>query len=529
MRQRREFQALRSLTLLLAVVLARPAWAGEMLLYGPGVPSPETAARAEAVLRAATDVDAPSGGTSHVLDLPFPSGGAVWTSGDLLPLPCGDRTLGAVDPRAVVAEGTALVDDLSYDKALLRLAEGLRALPCVEAELDRKTLTDLYFFMGLAEFEEGSKKKAKRAFASALAIDIDRPWDDDYPPDPQALYEEAAAELRAEGAPSVGLDLRGGSVTEFRIDGETVDLGTPQALELHRGKHLTQYTDADGNRTSSLVNVGRDGGDFVTRDALRHGVLNLAWKPVTAGAAEAALSDLGRSRGVDEVYVVLLGEGDSADRAYRFTVSTADLLPLVIDQDAVAAEMSGRERPTPLPKAPETLSSEADIAAGRLGITLGGGLHVGNLHPYGLVTLRAHVRLVGGLELGGGLYLGVTAIEYAAPGTDSGGQLIDAVYVLPGGHFDVRYRVNLGSAHPYFGGRGIITASEIETSEAAARGFEDEVGVAGGGGALVGIDITPAGPKGLILNIDFTGGYWKLAGEGGGLLLDIGAGIGVRF
>jgi len=501
------------------------AHAGEMLLYGPGVPSPETAARAEAVLRVAAGVDAPSGGTSHVLDLPFPSEAPVWTSGDLLPLPCGDPALASVDPAAVVAEGTELVDELSYDKALLRLEEGLRALPCMEAQVDRKTLTDLYFFMGLAEFEEGSKTKAKRAFESALAIDIDRPWDDDYPPDPQALYDEAGAALKASGAPDVGVDLRGGRVTEFRVDGMTVDVATARTVPLHRGKHLIQYTADDGTRTSNLVNVGRDGGDFVSRDALRDAVLNLAWKPVTAGAAEAALADLGRSRGVDSVYVVLLGEDDDVARAYKFEVSTATVLPLSVDADALAKELRGPGASGPPAEVRDGVSSEADIAAGRVGLTVDGGLHVGNSQPYGLVTIRGDFRLVAGLEVGVGAYLGATQVEYAA--TD--GVSTTASFVLPGVTVGARYRFNRGIGHPYLGGRGIVAVSNLEDTEAALEGTEEGIAPAGGGGFVAGIDVTPGGAKGFVVNIDFLAGYWKNAGSGGGLLLDLTAGVGVRF
>ena len=55
------------------------------------------------------------------------------------------------------------------------------------------------------------------------------------------------------------------------------------------------------------------------------------------------------------------------------------------------------------------------------------------------------------------------------------------------------------------------------------------VGPAGGGGVLAGIDLTPAGPKGFVFNVDFAAGYWKLAGDGGGLLLQVTAGVGWRL
>ncbi|GEM_PF-3215315 len=519
-------RALQVATCAAALLILGPAHASEMLLYGPGVPSPETAARAEAVLRVAADVESPTGGTSHVLDLPFPSQAPVWISGDLLSLPCGDPALAGVDPAAVVSEATELVDELSYDKALVRLEEGLRALPCVAAQVDRKTLTDLYFFLGLAQFEEGRSEKAKRAFASALAIDIDRPWDHDYPPDPQALYEEAAGELIAEGAPAVGLDLRGAALSDFRVDGDALDSSAAKALSLHRGKHLIQYTTAAGTRISSLVNVGRGGGDLVSRDGLRDAVLNLAWKPVTAGAAETALSDLGRSRGVDEVYVVLLDESDdSVDRAYRFVVSTASVLPLSVDSAAVAKEMSGDKRGPALAAAADGVSSEADNAAGRVGIAIGGGLHVGNLNPYGVGVLRLNLRIVGGFEIGAGAMIAGTSVDYV----DDAGAAQSGSFLLPGAILEARYRFNPGAAHPYVGGRGIISVSQLEDTAAARAGTEDTISPAGGAGFVVGVDVTPVGTRGFFINVDFLAGYWKNAGAGGGLLLDVVGGVGLRF
>jgi hypothetical protein len=519
----RRFQLFTSVA---ALFLVGPAHAGEMLLYGPGVPSTEMATQAETVLRIAADVKAPSGGTSHVLDLPFPSSSAVWASGDLLPLPCGDSGLSTVVPADIVAEATELVDELSYDKALLRLEGGIRALPCVATEVSRQTLTDLYFFLGLAEFEEGNAKKAKRAFASVLAIDVNRPWDNDYPPDPQALFNEARTDLVAATAPTVAVDLRGGQVTDFRVDGEVLDVGTAHALQLHRGKHLIQYTGADGISISNLVNVGRGGGDFVSREALRNAVLNLAWKPVTARAAESVLAEMGRSRGVDEVYVVLLAD-DTVSRAYKFIVSTAAVLPLNVDSDALAkATKAGGTAPVrkPIEEKPDGVSSEADMASGRVGLVVDGGLHVGNFEPYALVTLRADFRLLAGFELGVGAYIGVTSVE----DMDEDGQSTSGTWLLPGATVGARYRFNLGAAHPYLGGRGVIAASELENAESASSGTGD-VFPAGGGGFLAGIDITPGNTKGLVINIDFLAGYWKLADVGGGLLLDITAGVGVRF
>lgn len=88
-----------------------------------------------------------------------------------------------------------------------------------------------------------------------IAADVKAPsWGHDYPPDPQALFDEARTELVAATAPTVAVDLGGGQVTDFRVDGEVLDVGTAHALHLYRGKHLIQYTGADGINISNLVN-----------------------------------------------------------------------------------------------------------------------------------------------------------------------------------------------------------------------------------------------------------------------------------
>ena len=76
------------------------------------------------------------------------------------------------------------------------------------------------------------------------------------------------------------------------------------------------------------------------------------------------------------------------------------------------------------------------------------------------------------------------------------------------------------------GGRFLL---RIEDTDAARRGTEADTGPAGGVGFNAGIDITPGGSRGFFVNLDVLVGYWKLASPGGGLLLDVTAGVGVRF
>ena len=111
---------------------------------------------------------------------------------------------------------------------------------------------------------------------------------------------------------------------------------------------------------------------------------------------------------------------------------------------------------------------------------------------------------------------------------DEDGQSAGGTWLLPSATVGARYRFNQGAAHPYLGGRGVIAASKLENAESASSGT-GAVFPAGGGGFLAGVDITPGNTKGLATNMDFLASYRQLADVGGGLPLDITAGVGAGF
>jgi hypothetical protein len=502
-----------TLTLLaLPLLFSPPAHAADVVVYGPDAPSPERAAAAEAIYRIATASDeSPAGGVAHVLDLPFPSQDPVWMAGDLLQLPCVDSTLAEFDPTEALEAGIAHIDELDYEKALLEIEQGIRALPCTASGVSRQTLIDLHFFQAMAHFDLGNQTKARRGFSAALAVHIDMPWKTEYPPAPQTVFLEAKSALLSRGTTTLGIDVSGAGIESLSVDGNDVTGGSVTELVLYRGRHLVRYVDRSGASHAALVDVGQNGGALISREALRGAVLALAWGGVGAAAGKIALADLARNRGADRAIVVIPGGDDRDHRAFSFNVSDATMVPLAVDSEAVAALLSGKKK---RPGRGGGAAGAPDTGeAGRLGLVLGGGLLLSANTPYGMGALRVHLRLVQGLEIGVGGELGATA----ADGT---------IILLPNALLDVRYRLDVGDHfHPYFGGRGWLSFSHGQEWREDVRIY-----VLGAGGGTFGFDVTPGGTKGFLINLDVGVGVGGTAGlDTPQLHLTVGGGVGFRL
>ena len=488
------------------LLLAGPALASDVVLYGPGTPSAEAAARAEAAYKVLTNgEEGPQAGLASVVDLPFPSQDPVWMAGDLLQLPCADKTLATVDPSVALKETISHVDELDYEKALITVDQGIRSLPCTQHEVTRKTLVDLHFFQGITEFMIGHQSKAKRAFSAALALDIETPWKKNYPPAPQAVFLDAKSDLLSRGTAPVGIDVTGGELKALSVDGLNIGVKNPGELLLYRGRHLVRYVDGDDRVRAALVDVSGEGGALVTRPALRTAVLNLAWGGVAAPAGRLTLSELARNRGVDKTWVIV-GEVGADLRAFSYEVGTGQLMPFGVDGDAVAALLEGKD-------GKGGAGTVGDGDAGRVGLVVAGGAAITGRDLYGTGALRVHFRLIKGLELGLGFQAGFG--DY------------DATRYLfqPLVHVDIRYRLEKGPFHLYFGGRGLVGFGHSQTVESDAS-----LHIFGGGAGVVGFDVTPGADKGFVINLDLgIGGLSRADGPGGQFYAGLGAGVGFRI
>ena len=468
------------------LLLPATAAASDVLVYGPHGPDSESERRTRALHRTARAGEPL--GLVHVLDLPFPSQEPVWMAGDLTELPCPDPQLRAFDPAAALSEGVARIDELDHAAGLLALERAQRALPCTELPVSRETLASLRFYEGLAHFVLGDRAAAKRAFTQAQAVDPGRPWNRDYPPEPERLWVTVGKRLTEGGPVDVDIDLRGGGLKHVTVDGEPLD-GEVLRLPLLPGRHVVHYVDAEGGVHGRLVDV-RGKGALVTRAALQDVVLRLDEGGIGAVAARLALQQLAVSRSADRVAVVILGP---PDRGFSFAPSTRAVAGL------------GRSR------------AGARIQTERLSLTANGGLQLVGPLPYALVALRLDLRLVRGLELEG-------AVQSAfRPHRDSGDRAWTVVLPMFGG--GLRYRREQGALRPYAGGRGLVGFGHAEDF----RGTAPTLGVLGAGLGVVGLDVVPSGTRGFVLNVDVAAGATSTALGDPAFVLTVGAGVGVRL
>jgi hypothetical protein len=428
-------------------------------------------------------------------------------AGDLLQLPCADKTLSSVDPAKALEETIAHVDELDYEKALLAVDQGIRSLPCTQHEVTRKTLVDLHFFQGMTEFMMGNQFKAKRGFSAALAVNIDTPWKKNYPPAPQAVFLDAKSDLLSRGTTTLGIDVGGQGLKALSVDGQVIGSDAPGQLLLYRGRHLVRYVGEDDAVRAALVDISGEGGALVTRAALRSAVLNLAWGGVAESAGRLTLGEVARNQGADKVYVIV-GELGQDLRAFTFDVASEQLLPLSVDQAAVAALLGEQDG-----KGGGGGVVIGDGDAGRVGLVVSGGAAITGKDLYGTGALRLHFRLVKGLELGLGFQAGFG--DYDAT----------RYLVQPLVHVDVRYRLEGGPFHLYFGGRGLVGFGHSQTLES-----DESLHLFGGGAGVLGFDITPGGDKGFVINLDLgVGGLSRADGPGGQFYVGLGAGVGFRL
>lgn len=477
----------------LLAALSLTAWlpglaaAQDVVIYGPGTPDTDRAGVAEETYFALTDqAEAPPGGIASIFDLPFSSTEPLWMAGDLLLLPCSDSSLVEVDAQEVVKNGMKLIDGLDYEKGLLALKQGLDALPCSKHDISRTTLTKLHFYLGIGNAEIGNERKTRRSFSAALSINIEAPWDTNFAPHLEAIWNEARQDLLDRGRVSIKLDTRGTKITTVEVDGSEVPLESVSELLLQPGLHLIRYRDDQGARHGSLVDVSGSGGAIVSRAALNSAVLGMDQAPEVHPAASLALKSLLRDRAAKTAFIVVLDDDNRPERTFRWSLEDGSVSVLELDDSSRARIMKALGRRS---RTQARLSAERGPAEpGRFGLFAGGGLLLNSSYAMPAITARIDVRLVKGLEASAGTVVGFS----------EAGQL---PVVLPLVSLDLRYRFLRGPAHLCLGVRGLLGFTNSETDLT-----DTELYTVGGVAGVVGLELTPQGDKGLTIHVDVGGG-----------------------
>jgi len=492
------------------MLLAVPAAATDsIMVYGPEQAGMEEQQQATALLEGSVGQDQLPSSAVHILDLPFPSPDPVWIAGDARVVPCTDPALEATDLSALLTQAVEHIDGLDYEAGKRVLDQAIIALPCSQQQVDRQVLIDIYYFRGIASFNMGDRDGAKQNFYYSLAIEKDKKWDTNYPPDPQQVFLLAKDDAMSLDRVEIGYDVRGADVTRFSIDGVAHDVERSEVQRLVPGMHLVQYV-SGGTPYSRLVEVRQDGpASLVTRQGLTAAVAGGPDAPGMLPAARASLRSLVQSRNLKRAYVVILNP-DATANIYRYDETyTAMALQVSNAAEAGDADAGGDDKPKgqdKKPKGQDKKPRQDGTKGARVALDTsdsGGGI---TLHPAGLLlahwegyfglSLRGHIRVYKGLEvdLGGGV--GLT--DWWDDKDEVGG-----LVVLPFVRAGVRYRFGSKAVRPYAGAVFLLNfwLDSYEEEGVWIEEFKASPGV----GAIGGIEIHLT--KALYLGVDVLGGW----------------------
>jgi tetratricopeptide (TPR) repeat protein len=190
-------------------------------------------------------------------------------------VPCERSQVTMSNLRRRIEQAENKVAYLELEEAINDLNNVADSLPCLVDDVDHEEVGQLYYLRGIVLDALGKSDEAQKSFELAVTFQPSMRWDDYYPPDSKALFEEAkkvAASrsqipLRMTPKPPVG---------SLIIDG--ADLGTE--VSLSPGEHLIQIKDlmttrvivSDGTKEVTLVvpsAMPQDALAWVHDDAMR--------------------------------------------------------------------------------------------------------------------------------------------------------------------------------------------------------------------------------------------------------------------
>jgi len=474
------------LAMALTTVTTANAESSGILIYGPeNAGMAEQQQAMEVLVSAIGEEDLPAS-SIHILDLPFPSADPVWIAGDARVVPCSDPSAGNEDLAALLTAGIDAIDALDYEEGKRTLDQAITALPCATQRVERAVLLDLYYFRGIAAFHLGDRDGARQSFQYALAIDREKTWDTNYPPEPQQIFLLAKEDAIGLDRVDIGHDVAGADVTEFAFDGTSLDAADAGLMQVVPGMHLVQYKVGE-TPYSRLVEVRKDGpAALVTRSGLTAAVMNGPDSGGSLPAARASLRALVQGRNLQRAYVVVLG-AEGAAEIFQYD-ETYTILTRTAPTPQVASSGTTDATPTGGAAGKDKPSSSAG------GITLGaGGFAFAHGNAYASFDLRAHVKLYRGLEaeLGGGA--NVKRFQY-----DGGAWVATMPFVRVG----VRYRFGNKAFRPYVGAAMLLsfwkTLGKGDEEDALTR-------VSPGGAVIGGFDVHVS--EVVYLNMDVDVGY----------------------
>jgi len=178
-------------------------------------------------------------------------------------------------PEALVAVGAAdasscmgeAVDKFTYQAGLVRLHEAVWEVDdlapvfsaargsqsCLQQPVGPASLARVSFIQGVMAFEVGDEDVARAAFREVFGVDPAFPWDGQFGPGAQTIFEEMRAEVTE--APRIALEVVGNTGASIWLDGRLLDATTAEVVA---GPHLVQVGASAGADVRSLLVVVGD-------------------------------------------------------------------------------------------------------------------------------------------------------------------------------------------------------------------------------------------------------------------------------
>lgn len=358
--------------LAIAIAAVAPAWAGdEALVLYVGEASEAQAAQAR------EQVAARMGYAPGEVVRAEPLAESVFGNADLWPAG-GEATLcpteiGDLKLDDLVARAEEAVDLVELQRAVDILAPLTDSLACIAPPVDPAALSRAAFLRGYALYATGDRAAAGQAFQMAAVFDAGIKWDENYPPDPQQVFNSAVLEaLRAEET-TVWPAFGAAEAADLLLDGGPF----PANGKARPGLHQVTTRDAGGDVLRVAV-VFPPGGT-IRLIPLREQVDGFLAGKEGSEAIGAALAAYLQRGGDEEAYVVEPAFG----RIYRFHAATGEVREIPGAGTTVERGDKGtrdRTRPGKSPTAGASLGKPnpgpilvvAGAVAGAVGAIIGG-------------------------------------------------------------------------------------------------------------------------------------------------------------
>ncbi len=460
-----------------------------VLVYGPGVAGDEAEDDARDEAAAYLRGSRRSAPAYHVSQVPFFGPAPLWAVGDVEVRPCSAAARDTAEIRELVELGKEQTDLLEQEAADKTFHSAWLALECADDFVERDLLYEVHFYSGLSAYVAGDPVKAEAAFAQAIATDPARRFDPGYPPEIEAIYDEAGRKRREGSAVKLHVSDPDRAMTAVWLDGRSVT--GESKLTLAAGDHLLQFRTRFGTFTSMQLRVAEgEHAVLVSREGMVAALLDPARDRATKTVALAALAGLAERHEAPAVVGVTL---DDPPSLYRYDppsttlhlAGTEGTAPGRAHPRRVALAASGGWLLYPVPDIPATEAS------------------------YGTVGLQAEVPLVGPLALDLGLWLAMRGA-----GEWDGARW---TYLLPSLRSGLHVNLTAGVVRPYLGGAFHLTVRRPGDRPSASGNAV----AAPGGVGIVGLAIEATDH--LRFHADLQGGY------GGAPILQVSIGGGLRF